>query len=285
MEVHHVPGTSKEVFREMIHWLWLWMLAAIVISVLQSLALGDERAQPEPAGFVAKRSGSANGSTPNIDNPDRGHTPYGITKTRNATLRDILLLNQSGDYKGVINVWDQLDIAPESVAWKHVGVGVAQLRLHKLDQAHEQFSRAVKADSDNAVAEYFLGRVCQAKGRGTPFWQQTKNESPFRLIVFHPNLTQSKSDQGLDRGDAFLPHSKTSPFDKQAKTHYRRAIRFGPDCDLDRTIDFVILRLRLISQFSEQKPVTVRDLLVSLDEQDYLEKARLEVDERLVRGD
>jgi tetratricopeptide (TPR) repeat protein len=277
--------TSKEVFREMIHWLWLWMLAAIVISVLQSLALGDERAQPEPAVFVAKRSGSTTGSTPKIDHPDRDRTPYGITKTKNATLRDVLLLNQSGDYKSVINVWEQLDIARESVAWKHVGVGVAQLRRQSLDQAHEQFSRAVKVDPDNAVAEYFLGRVCQAKGRGIPFWQQTQSESPFRLIVFNPHLTQSRSDQGLDRGDAFLPHSKTSPFDKQAKTHYRRAIRFGPDCDLDRAIDFVVPRLRLINQLSEQKPVTVRDLLISLDEENYVEKARLEVDERLVRGD
>lgn len=277
-------GTSKEVFHGMIHWLWLWMLAAAVISVLQSLALGDQRAQPEPAGFVAKRSGSPTGSTSNIDHPHRGPSPYGITETRNATLRDVLLLNQSGDCKSVIKVWEQLDIAPESVTWKHVGVGVAQLRLQNLDQAHEQFSRAVKVDPENAVAEYFLGRVCQAKGRGTPFWQQSKSESPFRLIVFNPNLTRHKPDQGLDRGDAFLPHSKTSPFDKQAKTHYRRAIRCGPNCDLDRTIDFVVPRLRLINQVAEPKPVTVRDLLISLDEENYIEKARDEVGERFVSG-
>ncbi len=278
-------GTSKEVFVAMIHWLWLWMLAAVVISVLQSLALSDELAQRQPAVLLAKRSGSTTAPTLSGDQPVRGRSPFGVTETKNASLRDVLALNQRGDYKRVIKVWEQLDIAPDSVSWKHVGVGVAQLRLQNLDQAHEQFRRAVKVDPENAVAEYFLGRVCQAKGRGTPFWHQTKSESPFRLIVFNPNLTQDKASQGLDRGNALLPHSKTSPFDKQAKTHYRRAIRFAGNCDLDRTIDFVVPRLRLINQLSEQTPVTVRELLISLNEENYVEKARLEVDERFVRED
>jgi len=275
-----IMGTRKQVCRGMIHWLWLWMLATIVISVLHSVVRGESLPAPQPVENLSLQSNSMRFPMHGVDRLDLVRQPLGITETENATLRDVLQLNRRGEYKGVIKVWEQLDIMPESVSWMHVGIGAAHLRLENLDRALEQLNRAIEVDPSNAVAEYFLGRVYTAKSRQVPFWYEPDEESPFRLVGWNTD------QRAQDRGDVFLPNFKTLPFDRQAKFHYRRSIRLATDCDLDRTIDYVQPKLRLISQgFWNGKPITVRDLLISLNEEDYVEKARLEVHERFVRGE
>lgn len=283
-------GTNKQVTHEMIHWMWLWMLAAIVISSLQTVAFGDQGPPLNASDYRGFDSEVQPFAQPRGLQTEARFNPYGIEQTKNVTLVDMLSLNRQGKFDRVIKVWQQLDISRESVAWKHVGIGVAHLRQEQLDEAREQFNRALACDPDNAVAEYFLGRVCHAKCRKTPFWYEKDDESPFRLIAVHAPqasttaVATSNASQELDRGKALLPHLKKVTLEKQAKQHYRNAIRLAPRCDLNQPIDVVVPRVRLAANDPQHSVVTVLDLLTSLEEDDYLEKSKLEARERFVSG-
>ena len=261
-------ATGSVVGREFIHWVWLWILAAIVITVLQKPATGrtsvrDEGSQVSGEGFGALAFQSS------------------MFESENVALDDVLLLNRRRDYKAVIGVWQKLDMTRDSATWKNIGVGVAHLRLENLEKAQQQFERAIELDPGNAVAEYFLGRVCQARSRKIPFWYEKDDESSVRLMAYPP-VGIADNERGQDRGDAFLPHFKTLPFEKQAKQHFHRAISLSGACQLDRAIEIIEPRLRLIGYGSESNAITIRDLLISLDEENYVEKARSEVLERFV---
>jgi tetratricopeptide (TPR) repeat protein len=174
----------------------------------------------------------------------------------------------------------------DSVTWKQVGLGVAYLRLDKLDQALEYLTQAVKRDPTNAVAEYFLGQVRREQSRDVPFWFEMNDNVPFRLAAYDQNqlVEADREDRAQTPGKAVLPPFRNPTFDKQAERHFRRAIGLAPKCDLDRTINVVQPAIQFANQWPLNRP-TVRDLLISLGEANYLEKSQNEIGERLTIDD
>ncbi len=272
-----IMGVSKDVFREMIHWLWLWMLVAVAVSLGQSIARGDEGSEVQVAHVLAKQSNHTPMPIPDIKLPDEFRYPLDEFENDNSSLRDVIRLNRAGEYETVIKVWRDLHVTENSQTWKHIGMGAAHLRLDQIDEAINQLSKAIETDPENAVAEYFLGRVRQAQDRRAPFWYEKNDEEPFRLV------RQSADDRG--KAEFFLPHFKNFKFEKQAKAHFRRAITLSGNCHLDRPIRVLQPKIQLVGGHMDTAPITVRHLLISLGEENYVEKARHETELRFIHDD
>ena len=268
--------TSSTKRREMIHWLWLWTLALIAISVLYGRALGHE-ALPllrfsDPPQTVAPIP------IPNVDRPDWFRYPDEDASPDFVTLEDVIRFNRIGDHRQAVIAWRHLDALPHSESWKQVGLGVSYLKLEKLEQAVKCLNEALALDSSNAVAEYFLGRACQQQGRQVPFWYERNLERSFRLASHRDDFPVESRLQSADR--SILPHYRDDGFDVEARTHFRRAIELAPICDLSEVIEVVPPRqprIQLTQSGVDDHRVTVRDLLNSWREADFVEKARREL--------
>lgn len=270
--------------REIIHWLWLWTLVVIAMSVLQGRIRGQDVPPSDPSASIpadvivdAKPI-----PIPNIDDPDLFRYPNDATNPNGVTVDDVLRSNRSGDFHRVIKAWQNLRMMDDSVTWKQVGIGAAYLQLNQLDQAIEHLNKAVKQDPTNAVAEYFLGRVRREQSRDVPFWFEMNDSVPFRLVAYNQKQPEEadRRARAQSRGKTVLPPFRNPTFDKQAERHFRRAIGLAPKCDLDRTINVVQPAVQFASQSPLSRP-TVRDLLVSLGEENYVEKAHTELGEHL----
>ena len=278
----------------MIHWLWLWTLAAIAVSVMHGVSLGQfgERTSTPPRAPTTTRSVDETDSgkpipMPNIDRPDWFHYPNQSPMLPNeaVSLSEILQLHRVGNFEASLKQWRLVRPLTGSETWKQVGIGVALFRLDRLDQAMEHFEKAVELDPRNAVAEYFMGRVRQTQGRQLPFWYETDEQAPFRLAsVVQPlgaSSMQSVPPQDGPRRKMFLPHYIDDAYDRLARQHFRRAVTLAPGCDLERTIRVATVpppAIQLASQSNElDRSVTVGDLLDSLDERDYIRKAKAEL--------
>jgi hypothetical protein len=265
------PITQKR--RAIIHWLWLWLLVAIAISVLHGRLHGQIIEAPRPIPL------------PNIDHPEWFQYPREIPPAR-GTLSDVLHLNQTRDDAGALRLWQGLRMMPDSQTWKHVGIGVAQLRLEKTDNALAELRKAMDKDPSNAVAEYFLGRACQQRQRQQPFWYERNKETPFQLaavrLIGHRKTVFDvmPASSGSPDKNVLLPQFESDSFGRRAKRHFRRAVELSAGCDLDRAIRVLPSAEQLIQltrAAPASKTVTVRDLLISLGEEDYLAKARQEI--------
>lgn len=271
---------------EIIHWLWLWTLAAIVVSVLQGRARGqgDQPSEPSTSIPIEAIVDARPIPMPNIDDPNLFRYPYEVINPNDIAVADVLRLNRAGDFQRVIKAWQNLRMMDDSVTWKQVGIGVAYLRLDKLDQALEHLNQAAKKDPTNAVAEYFLGQVRREQSRDVPFWFEMNDNVPFRLAAYNPSEEADREDRAQTREKSALPPFRNPTFDKQAVRHFRRAIGLAPKCDLDRTINIVQPAIQFAGQWPLNTP-TVRDLLISLSEANYVEKAQKELGEHLTMDD
>ena len=278
------PITHKG--REFVHWLWLWTLAAIVVSVLHGRVRGQE-AQPSQSSTSIPIEAIVDAKPipmPNIDDPNLFRYPYEVFNPNEIAVADVLRLNRAGDFQRVIKAWQNLRMMEDSLTWQSVGLGAAYLRLDKLDQAVEHLTDAVKQDPTNAVAEYFLGQVRREQSRDVPFWFEMNDNVPFRLAAYNPSEEADREDRAQTRGTTALPPFRNPTFDKQAERHFRRAIGLAPKCDLDRTINIVQPAIQFAGQWPLNTP-TVRDLLISLGEANYVEKAQKELGEHLTIDD
>lgn len=271
-----VTSTTKR--REMIHWLWLWTLAGIAISVLcgRSLAQEDLPSLPPPDSTTRAIP------MPNVDHPDLFRYPDELRNSGEVSLDAVLRYNRTWEHRHAVITWRQLNVMPHSETWRQVGLGVAYLRLEKTDQAIRCLQTAIELAPNNAVAEYFLGRAHQQQGRDVPFWYERNPNSPFRLAS-HRTDRQLETTSPLDR--SFLPHFRNDTFDLDAREHFRRAVQLAPKCDLNATIDVTPTsepRIRLTGLgTSPTSSITVRHLLISLHEVDFLDKAQREIGERI----
>ncbi|MGI9471981.1 MAG: tetratricopeptide repeat protein [Rubripirellula sp.] len=272
-----VTSTTKR--REMIHWFWLWMLAGIAISVISGRTAGQESLPLLPPPELPQSVMPM----PNVDHPEWFHYPEEEVSPNEVSLNDVLRFNESGEHKQAVIAWRHLQTLPHSETWKQVGLGVAYLRLEKSDQAVECLTLAIELDPTNAVAEYFLGRADQQQGRDVPFWYERDQHSPFRLASHRSDRREDVAPrQQPDR--SFLPHFRNDKFDLKAREHFRRAVELAKKCNLDAIIDVVPSRqprIQLTSQGADTPGITVRQLLASFHEVDFVEKAQREIDVRV----
>lgn len=278
-----ILGTRNDLSRgDFVHWVWVWMLTVLVLSAVWSTAIGQEirpGRQADESNASPRLQKSWPMPMPNVDQPNDFRYPNGDPDTTADTLGDVIRLNRRCEYESVLGVWKKISVSDATIPWRHVGIGVAQLRLDRLDQATERLQLAIQIDPDNAVAEYFLGKVYRARGREVPFWFEPDESSPYHLIALRGKSNRNRSYFGREPAGTMLPHFKGVPFDMEAKRHFGRAIRLAPRCDLNQVLKAVYPQLQLVGHSTGEAPITVRDLLKSLGEEDYLEKARLEVGE------
>lgn len=270
--------------REMIHWLWLWMLAAIAITVMRGVVSGQSPRFSEPPNRAEDVGRPI--PMPNVDEPEWFQYPNqfpGPTNDR-VTLSELLRYQRLGDHKEALRGWKRIKLLPESETWKQVGIGVALFRLERLDESVERFEKALEEDEHNAVAEYFLGRVRQAQGRRVPFWYEADPDQTFRLASVTETRSTEPTDilrqRGQRRSKMFLPHFIDDAYDRLARRHFRRAIALSPKCDLNQVIRVAVEQPPLIqlTSFNDEGEVfTVGDLLDSLGERDYVRKAKAEL--------
>jgi tetratricopeptide (TPR) repeat protein len=276
---------------EMIHWLWLWVLAAIAITVMQGVVAGQARGFSDRGS--SDRASSDRGQDigrpipmPNIDHPEWFQYPDRFPAPANdrPSLPELLRYQRLGDDKNALKGWKRIELLPESETWKQVGIGVALFHLDRLDEAIERFETALEEDEHNAVAEYFMGRVRQAQGRRVPFWYEPDPDTPFRLAsVVEPRSTEPTDilrQDGEHRSKMFLPHFIDDAYDRLARRHFRRAIVLSPRCDLNQVIRVAVKKpplIQLTSFTDADESITVGDLLDSLGERDYVRKAKAEL--------
>ena len=286
--------TTSMMQREMIHWLWLWTLAAIIISFLQGTVPGQVA---DRSGAVAQHSASPQGldesepgkpiPMPNVDHPDWFHypNPSPLPPGEAMSLSGLLQLHRTGDFERSLKGWQRVRMRAGSETWQQVGIGVALLRLDRLEEAMKHLELAVEQDASNAVAHYFMGRVRQAEGRQQPFWDESDQQGPFRLtsVVQPPRASAVNSLEPPNRPHPkmLLPHYIDDAYDRLARQHFRHAVTLAPNCDLNRVIHVVSDTPQLI-QLASQRPdmaesITVGDLLDSLGERDYVRKAKAEL--------
>jgi hypothetical protein len=267
---HH---TSCFVHHNLLHWVWLWILAAIAITALQRSVAG------QPIESLP--------TLPRFPFPDHSLDSLPDHRSSDASLPDVLQLNRRGDYENALKLWQRIHLDEPSKSWKQVGMGVAHLRLGNLDDAQHHLAKASQVDPANAVAEYFLGRLYQVKSRRVPFWYQMNKENPFRFASLDrtdsqvPQAGATDRDSQSELGKTYLPHSRRYDYDRQARQHFRHAVELATCCDLDQPIRTRRPVVQLASHRSGRMGVTVRGLLVSLGEEDFAEKAYREVAGRL----
>lgn len=284
--------------REMIHWLWLWTLAAIAVSVMQGFLAGqsprplspESPAPPESSGqrspmpWGGEQEGGIPIPIPNVDQPDwfRYPNPLPERPAQSASLNELMKWHRDGDFDKALPGWLGVRPLPGSETWQQVGVGVALLQLERFEEALTNLELAIQLDPNNAVAEYFMGKVRQAQGRQIPFWYESDQENPFRFAsIVRPNAIASSP--GVDRRESdqpkmFLPHFVDDAYDRLARHHFRRAVTLSEHCDLNQVIRIAPKGDDFIQLAGErnhaQESITVRDLLESLGELDYVRKAR-----------
>lgn len=275
--------------REMIHWLWLWTLAAIVVVALHGKVQGQkvqgQQSSPSESSESIPIEGLVDAKPipmPNIDQPDLFRYPYDVANPNGVAVADVLALNRAKDFQRAIKAWHNLRMAEDSIAWKQVGIGVAYLRLDELDKAIEHLTRAVKHDPSSAVAEYFLGQARVEQSRDVPFWFEMKDEAPYRLAAYivDQDVEKDRAGSAQAQGRAVVPPFMDPKFKEQAQRHFRRAIDLATKCDLNQTINVIQPVLQFAGQWPV-KPPTARDLLISFGEANYVEKAQAELGERL----
>ena len=120
--------------REIVARLWRWTLLLIIISVPQGRVLGQGVRHSEPSIPIEAIVDAKPIPIPNIDNPNQFRYPYKVINPNEIAVADVLRLNRAGDYQRVIKAWHHLRMMDDSVTWKQLGLGVAYLRLDKLDQ-------------------------------------------------------------------------------------------------------------------------------------------------------
>jgi tetratricopeptide (TPR) repeat protein len=284
--------------REFIHWLWLWVLAAIAVSVMQGVIAGQPPASSRPNGPSGNLSAEElntpqwqelqEGGTPipipNVDQPNwfRYPHPNPAIPGQTASLSELLQWHRDGEFSRALEGWRGIQPLTDSATWQQVAMGASLLHLERFDEALKHLERATRLDPNNAVAEYFIGRVRQAQGRQVPSWYESDQENPFRLtsVVQHRSQLASSGEdqQGQSRPQMLLPNFLDDAYDRLARHHFRRAIELSPKCDLDQVIRVAPSphdRIQLAShRRGAQERITVRDLLESLGELDYLRKAR-----------
>ncbi len=181
---------------------------------------------------------------PNIDNPNLFRYPYKVTNPNDIAVADVLRLNRAGDYQRVIKAWHHLRMMDDSVTWKQLGLGVAYLRLDKLDQALEHLTQAVKRDPTNAVAEYFLGQVRREQSRDVPFWFEMNDNVPFRLVAYNQDQSEEadrRRSGTITRKGGLAPLQKSNirqasgtPFPSRDWIGVRNAISIGPSMSFNQ---------------------------------------------------
>lgn len=281
--------TRTLVSREMVHWLLLWMLVAVVICALQARVAGNEPSRDQLSAIFEAASLGNSTVVPSLDLGQSDDHPYGpdlhpirITDA-DINLANVLKLNANKDFDCVIEVWKRLDLQRGGESWKHVGMGAAYLRLNELDRATSSLQIALTIDPENALAEYFLGRVMRARARDLPFWYERNDKSPYRYAILNQN---APTDDGVP-GRMYLPHFMGDKYAADAKRHFRRAIELSAKCDLEQTIrvEREIPRMELTTFRPDATDgITARQLLQSLGEEDYVAKAEHEVGIRVASG-
>lgn len=281
--------TRTLVFRELIHWMLIWTLAAIVIVSLSQRVGGNapDRIDSEAAEITAV-------SVSNLDLSDRLKTdhrhPYGPAihpeklDAADLTLDNVLRLNAAEDYPCAITVWKELELDHRSAVWKHVGMAAAYLKENDLEKADLHLQVAFEMTPENPVVDYFYGRLLQAKSRDVPFWFDPGEKNLFRFAIMSD---REKGDDQV-RGRTYLPHFLGEKYAVEAKRHFRRAVDLADKLDLDAPIIVVSgPRVELTAFAFNKAPavVTVGQLLESLDEADFVEKAERTLGIRLAMTD
>ena len=129
----------------------------------------------------------------------------------------------------------------------------------------------------------------QQQQRNQPFWYEQNEKAPFQLaavrFVSHKETVFDvipASVGSSSSGNTLFPQFESGSFAKRAKRHFRRAVELSASCDLDRAIRVLPPPEKLI-QLTGVAPsaqtTTVRDLLISVGEEDYLTKARREIND------
>jgi tetratricopeptide (TPR) repeat protein len=264
--------TTKQ--RELIHWLWLWMLAAIAVTVMQGLVAGQQA-----------QSGGKPIPMPNVDHPEWFEYPEGTEPEgkQSVGLNDLIRWQHAGNFKQALKGWQSVRVAADSRTWQELGIGVSYLKLGRLETAVAHLESALERDETNAIAEYFLGRVRQAQGRQIPFWYDSEEEAPFRLAsIVQPSSAGERSFQfrRVDRSKMFLPRYIDDAYDRLARQHFRRAVTLAPQCSLERAIRLApavpVVQLTSLGDLEGEK-VTIGDLLDSWGERDFVRRAKAEL--------
>jgi tetratricopeptide (TPR) repeat protein len=285
--------------REMIHWIWLWTLAAIVVSVMQGNLAGQEPgAKPVDQGAQAEPSlgGGVDAGQPipmpNVDNPEWFRYPDEPARKlgERVSLSELLLLHRLGNFDRALDGWKAIEPQTDSLTWQQVGLGVALMRLDRMDEALSHMEKATALEPNNAVAEYFLARIRQAQGRMIPYWHdEPRGNAPYRLAsVVEPSDTaglEPVESRARSRSEMLLPHFIDDAYGRLARKHFRRALMLAPKCDLEQVIRVVAEEepvLQLAQQRFDGPPnatagVTVGDLLDSWGERDFVRKSKAEL--------
>lgn len=283
--------------REIIHWIWLWTLAAIVVSVMQGHLAGQSRddslrgnalqAWPADRGDVDPGQPIP---MPNVDDPQSFRYPDEpvSTDTERVSLPELMQFHRLGQFDLALEGWKKIRIEADSRTWQQVGMGVSLMRLDRFDDALDHMEAAIKLDPTNAVAEYFIARIRQAQSRRVPPWDdQPRDETPFRLAshVESDNVVGLEPAGSQSRSDMRLPHFIDDAFRRLARKHFRRALMLAPKCDLEQLIrvesdEAPILQLasyRFGALAATSTGVRVGELLDSWGERDFVRKSQAEL--------
>ena len=271
---------------EIVHWIWIWMLAVITMMLLTQTIAGQLQRAVSPSNAFNEETLSEHGW---IGVPDRINERNGSPTpdvVLDVTIADILGFNRRGEFDNAVGGWWALEMAEGSVTWKHTGLGAAYLRMNMLDDAIAHLTAAIESDPTNAIAEYFMGQVRLEQSKSAPFWYDIPPRGPVRLAKLDHVADQPQGMGVMTIGNDH--QSQPEPFkeilDRQAEHHLRRAIDLAVQCDLNQVIAVAGRQQPVIQlvTYDERGMLTVVDLMKSLGEENYVGNAHVQLGDLLV---
>lgn len=156
-----------------------------------------------------------------------------------------------------LEIWAQVPLAGDAEVWRHLTVGVLQIRAGQIDRALEALRIAEQYEPDNALVPYYLGIVRLMQASYAEEWYEVTPKAAVQLASIKlsaPVVPNTKSMLEQSAREAF-----TAAIDRAGHLTWTQSLGGQP----------------LHLAFSDIDPPTVYDLLEALDAEDFEGKAHL----------
>lgn len=106
----------------------------------------------------------------------------------NVMLWKIVEKHAAGQPDEALLLWRNTALPEETMVWKHIAMGVAELQMNELDRAADRLFAAEELDARNPVTHYYLALLRMAQAQQANEWLDAIGPARVRLAAYRPHV-------------------------------------------------------------------------------------------------